>query len=152
MAFGERAEIVNFVENQYFGSVVRNDIDAVLACFHTDAKILIRHGDNPVRNFSLQPGARESELREFYMHLCGTFSTWFGNFNHVIDFEENRSACYFTVRLTPFSDELLESAGEQELNNCNFFRFRDDKIEHMIIYYSNSGAEAGQKMPTGYPS
>ena len=152
MAFRKREDVIKFVENEYFGSVVRNDIDAVLACFHANAKILIRHGDNPVRKFWLEPGAGESELREFYMHLCGTFSTWFGDFNHFIDLEENQSACYFTVRLTPFSGELLESVGEQELKNCNFFRFRDNKIEHMIIYYSNTAAEAGQKMPTGYPS
>ena len=44
MAFRKREDIIKFVEIEYFGSVVRNDIDAVLACFHADAKILIRHG------------------------------------------------------------------------------------------------------------
>jgi hypothetical protein len=152
MSFSSREDIVKFVENDYFGSVTRDDIDAVLACFHPDAKVLIRHGDNPVRHFSATPAAGESELRDFYAHLNGTFQTWFGGFKHFVDLEENRSACYFTVRLTPSSEEMLDRVGVQELNNCNFFRFRDAKIEHMIIYYSNSAAEAGADTPTGYPA
>ena len=152
MSFENREEIIKFVEEDYFGSAVRNDIDGVLASFEPNAKIMIRHGDNPVRRFAPNPEEGESSLVEFYEHLCGTFEVWFGNFKHFVDFEENKSACYFTVRLTPRSAEMLEEVGVQELQNCNFFRFSGKKIDHMIIYYSNTAAGASQELPTGYPT
>jgi hypothetical protein len=151
MSFDNRKAVIDFIENTYFGSVMQDDIPAVLKCFHDEAEVLIRHGDNPPRHFSLKPGAGESDLEDFYAHLCGTFESWFGHFKHFVDLEDDRSACYFTVRLTPKSNDEKESIGVQELQNCNFFRFKDGLINHMIIYYSNSAAEAGENTPTGYP-
>jgi hypothetical protein len=151
MLFDNRNAVIDFVENAYFGSVMHADIPAVLKCFHDDAEVLIRHGDNPVRRFSLHPGKGEANLGEFYTHLCGNFEAWFGHFKHFIDLEENGSACYFTVRLTPKETDDKELIGVQELHNCNFFRYEDGLIRHMIIYYSNTTAEAGDNTPTGYP-
>jgi hypothetical protein len=141
---------LRFVEQQYFGNVRRGNLDTVMACFTVGAKVIIRHGDNPERVFIAGSTGEASELREFYEHLCSNYDAWFGDFQHVIDTRQQRSACYFTVKLTPKPEGLYASAGTQELHNCNFFEYQDGLIGHMIIYYSNSLAgEAGR--PTGYP-
>ena len=151
MAFKNRQAVIDFIEKGYFASAMRADFDGILNCFCEDVEVLIRHGDNPVRVFSKYPSGEESHLKEFYTHLSGTFEAWFGDYKHFVDLDENRCASYFTVRLTPKSPDMLAEVGVQELQNCNFFRFEDGLIKHMIIYYSNSAAEAGSRAPTGYP-
>ena len=141
---------VRFVEQQYFGNVRDGNLDAVMACFKAGANVMIRHGDNPERVFIAGSTGEESELKEFYEHLCSNYHPWFGDFRHFIDTGQQRSACYFTVRLTPKAEGLYAGAGTQELHNCNFFEYRAGLIGHMIIYYSNSLA-GGTDRPTGYP-
>jgi hypothetical protein len=146
----DRESCIAFIEQAYFGNVRDGNMDAVMGCFSPDASVIIRHGDNPERHFGVQPTGETSPLREFYEHLCGNYDTWFGEFEHYIDSEEQRAASRFTVRLTPKPDGLYSDAGTQELVNCNFFEFHDDLISHMIIYYANPTAGASG-MPTGYP-
>jgi hypothetical protein len=149
MHLQSRQSIKEFVEEAYFGSVARLDLAAIMACFNPDATVIIRHGDNPVRNFAVAPAAAEDNLQTFYAHLCGNYAAWFGEFTHFIDKEAQRSACYFTVRLTPKPEGLYADAPVQVLRNCNFFEYAEDRIQHMIIYYSN--AESVRDAPTGYP-
>jgi len=149
MSLTDRDGVIEFVEQAYFGSVQRQDIAAVMGCFEAKAEVVIRHGDNPVRNFSVAPKPGVDDLQNFYAHLCGNYEAWFGDFNHFVDLDAQRSACYFSVRLTPKSDGLYADAGVQTLQNCNFFQYEDDRIRHMIIYYSNSGSV--DDTPTGYP-
>jgi hypothetical protein len=151
MQLKDRESIIQFVERDYFGSVRDQATDAVMRCFHADATVLIRHGDNPVRRFAVKPSSENSDLRDFYAHLVGNYEAWFGDFTHFVDIQESRSACYFTVRLTPRPGGLYSGAGTQELKNCNFFEYADDKIRHMIIYYSNVNSDAADSTPTGYP-
>jgi hypothetical protein len=151
MPFNSREAVMGFIEHDYFGSAMRNDVTGMLNCFIDTAKIIVRHGDNPERYFSPDPKARQTDLRIFYEHLCGTFEPWFGGFFHVVDLEQQRAACYFTVRLTPRDASQLDQVGIQMLNNCNFFDFSDGKIKKMIIYYSNSAAAPDASVPTGYP-
>lgn len=150
MMLKEYGSYVDFVEQSYFANVQQGHINAVIDCFEADAKVVIRHGDNPVRLFAADTGAGETELRKFYEHLCGNYDVWFGDFQHYVDLEQQRSACYFTVRLQPKPDGLYAGAGTQELYNCNFFEYRADRISHMIIYYSNPQADNADN-PTGYP-
>ncbi len=146
----DRESCVRFVEQQYFGNVRDGKLDAVMACFAAGAKVIIRHGDNPERVYVAGATGEYSELREFYQHLCGNYAPWFGDFQHFIDVAQQRSACYFTVRLIPKAGGPYALAGTQELHNCNFFEYRDGLITHMIIYYANSTA-GGRDRPTGYP-
>ena len=146
-----REEYIKLVERDYFGSVVAGDMEKIMACFTEDATVTIRHGDNPVRNFNWQGSNGAVRLEEFYVHLCGNFTAWFGDFIHYIDVQEQRCACTFVVKLTPKQDSSYLVSGEQTLRNCNFFIYRNSKIAEMIIYYSNSESRAGQA-PTGYPA
>jgi len=146
----DRDSVTRFIEDAYFGSVSAARIDDVLACFAPDAKVIIRHGDNPERRFGLAATGGETALAEFYAHLCGNYTAWFGEFTHYI--ESRRAASRFTVRLTPKAGGLYADAGTQELLNCNFFEFDNDLISHMIIYYANPQSDGGtDRNPTGYP-
>ena len=151
----KRDDYIHLVEHAYFGNVALANIDLVLDCFTDDCLITIRHGDNPLRNFRKHPQNDEIPLREFYLHLCGNFEAWFGDFVHYVDVENDKCACTFTVKLTPKQDSDYLAAGVQTLHNCNFFRYQDDKIKEMTIYYSNteagSIADISTSTPTGYP-
>lgn len=145
-----RSTILDLIENRYFGGVASGDLGAVLDCFAEDAEILIRHGDFPERRFSPTPGPGLEDLRKFFVHLCGNYDCWFGNFEHTIDLQEQRAASRFTVRLTPRRDGLYSKFPEQTLMNSNFFEFARDRIKFMLIYYANP-AESDYEKPTGYP-
>ena len=149
MPLDTRPAVIEFVEQTYFGNVQRQDIDAVMDCFNPEAEVFIRHGDNPLRHFSADPASGIDYLRDFYSHLCGNYEIQFDRFQHFVDLEAQRSACYFRVRLQPLPDGQYADAGLQELNNCNFFEYADGRIGHMIIYYSNTGSD--RDAPTGYP-
>lgn len=145
-----REDYIRLVEEEYFGNVVAGNLERILDCFTEDITVTIRHGDNPVRQFTKQGVNGTTKLEDFYKHLCGNFTAWFGEFDHYIDIPEQRCSCTFVVKLSPLANSAYLEAGPQTLRNCNFFKYRDGKIEEMIIYYSNyeSGLE---QTPTGYP-
>ena len=146
-----RAACIEFIEHSYFGSVMQGDVAGIMQCFTADAAVVIRHGDNPERYFTAASANEATDLLGFYDHLCGNFEAWFGDFEHYIDIDQARAASRFTVRLTPKPDGLYADQGVQELHNCNFFEFRDDRISHMIIYYANPQSADAAVAPTGYP-
>jgi hypothetical protein len=147
-----RAASIELIEQRYFGSVMRADVPAVMACFTPDARVLIRHGDLPPRHFGATPAPGESPLVSFYEHICGQYDCWFGEFAHTIDTRAQRAASLFQVRLKPRPGGLYAGSPVQRLSNCNFFDFTGGRIGRMLIYYSNpeAGARAGSS-PTGYP-
>ncbi len=146
-----RDSYISFIEQTYFGNVEQGRIDAILACFNTDAEVVIRHGDSPERFFAPRVSEDHPPLRGFYEHLCGNYEAEFRDFRHFVDVSEQRAACHFKVQLRPKPDGLYADAGVQNLLNCNFFEFRDELISHMIVYYVNPGASEGDGAPTGYP-
>jgi ketosteroid isomerase-like protein len=147
-----RDDYVKLVEVEYFGGVVRQDKEAVLACFTADAHVTIYHGDNAPRRFSRNPGAGETPLIRFFDHLLANYDPHFEDFTHYVDADNDRCATHFRVRLTPKADSLYLEAGVQILQNCNFFRCRAGKIDDMILYYANpASANAAQPAPTGFP-
>ena len=149
----KRDECIQLIENDYFGNLTAGHLSAAMECFTDDARVYIRHGDNPIRRFSILPSDGMQPLMEFYEHLCGNYYVTFTEFWHVIDIDAQRAASHFTVGLAPMADGLYADAAKQELLNCNFFEFRDGRISHMIIYYANpaSANENNQVTPTGYP-
>jgi hypothetical protein len=141
---------VDLIERRYFGGVVAADFGRIRDSFTDDALVLIRHGDGPAREFAVTPENSDSQgLMAFYEHICGQYDCWFGNFVHYMDANHDRAASRFLVRLTPKAGGEYDGWPVQELNNCNFFDFRDGLIQHMIVYYSNPTAD--QSTPTGYP-
>lgn len=114
-----RDECIELIEERYFGSVTRGNIDAALTCFTPDAVITIRHGDSPPR--TLKAGGEGADaLRGFLEHLLANYEPSFTDFIHYVDTENRRCASRFTVSLTPRPDSAYAAAGAQELKNCNF--------------------------------
>ena len=114
-----REYYVNLVENEYFGSVTREDSAAALRCFTPDAHVTIYHGDAPARRFAATPGPGESPLRDFYDHLLANYVARFSGFQHYVDPPGACCATHFDVELSPKPDSAYLSAGTRHLNNCN---------------------------------
>ncbi len=146
-----RDECIELIEERYFGSVSRGDVDAALACFTPDALVTIRHGDAAPRTFTAD-GEGSDALRGFLEHLLANYEPSFTDFVHYVDTEDGRCASRFTARLTARTDSANAAAGDQELKNCNFFDLEDRRVSEMLIYYSNPGSETDDgPAPTGYP-
>ncbi len=142
-------DYVRLVEDDYFGSVAREDVEGALRCFTPDAHVTIYHGDAPARRFAAEPQTGESPLREFYDHLLANYAPNFSGFRHFVDPPQQRCAAYFDVELSPKPGSPYQRAGTRHLKNCNFFHCRDGKIFDMTIYYADPGADPGA--PTGFP-
>lgn len=147
-----RAELIDLVEDRYFGNVTRGDVEAVAACFTADAEIIIRHGDAPTRLMKATPGPTETDMREFWRHLNANYHATFERFEHFVDVDAQRCAATFVVTLAPRSGSAYAARGTLTLQNCNFFWLENGRIARMIVYYANpdtGGPSAGK--PTGYP-
>jgi len=142
-------DFVDTVETRYFGNVSRGAIAAVLACFTADARVVIYHGDRPPRRFR-RDGHGEEDLAAFYRHLWENYRPGFDRFRHYVDVPAGRCASTFRVTLEPRAGSPYADHGVQQLDNCNFFDFRGELLERMIIYYANPRAGASGA-PTGYP-
>ena len=147
-----RPELVDLCENRYFGNVVRERLDAVLACFTPDTVVVIRHGDNPERRFFGRPEGEALHISEFWKHLNANFVASFEDYEHVVDTEQQRIASTFLVTLAPKPDSPYVGRGTLQLKNCNFFWVEDGLIARMLVYYSNpdTGGDPVGK-PSGYP-
>ncbi|MDX2143261.1 MAG: nuclear transport factor 2 family protein [Rhodospirillaceae bacterium] len=150
-----RDHYIKLVERDYFGNVMAENLDAVVACFTPDAEITIFHGDNPIRRFFGQPTGDQQHLRTFWAHLCGNYDSHFGRFRHVVDADNECCASTFIVTLKPKPTSEYLATGTLTLNNCNFFWCRAGQIHRMTIYYANPtlGAKLGLAAsgPTGFP-
>jgi ketosteroid isomerase-like protein len=150
-----RADYVRLIRKKYFAGVERHDYQAVVDCFTPDARVTIYHGDNPVQRFFKRPGKGQTSFRVFYGHLFENYDVRFTKLHYVIDLDQATAAATFVPRLKPKRGSSYRQTGNLQLNNCNFFWYRGDKIADMIIYYANP--ELGKKlgiatrMPTAFP-
>ncbi|MBL8642609.1 MAG: hypothetical protein JNK21_01645 [Rhodospirillaceae bacterium] len=150
-----RAFYIKLVEQGYFGSVMKDDVEGAAACFTSDAEVTIYHGDNPIRRFYGTPKPDQQHLTAFWAHLCENYESHFGNFQHIVDEANECCAATFIVTLKPRATSAYLATGTLTLNNCNYFWCRDGKIARMTIYYANPtlGAKLGSASvgPTGFP-
>ncbi|MBM3506044.1 MAG: nuclear transport factor 2 family protein [Alphaproteobacteria bacterium] len=149
-----RADYVRLIR-KYFGCVTREDYQGVLDCFTPDARVTIFHGDNPVQQFHKNPKRGQKSYDFFYGHLFDNYVVKFTALHCVIDSAERTAAATFVPRLTPKRTSAYRKTGKLQLNNCNFFWYRGDKIADMIIYYANPtlGKKLGlaTRQPTAFP-
>jgi hypothetical protein len=151
----DREYYINLIEESYFGNVSKEDITGACDCFTDDSKVVIYHGDNPVRLFYKEPKGNQQPLEVFYDHLLGNYNAKFQDFVHTIDLSDEKCASNFLVTLSPKPNSEYLSTGVLTLNNSNFFRLDNGKINYMIIYYANPtlGDLLGNTndSPTGFP-
>jgi ketosteroid isomerase-like protein len=117
---------MDMVEEKYFASVDRKDMDAVLDCFAEDAVFTIQSA------FTTHEG-RDTGIRKMFENLFATYEQKIvhRDFKHVVDVENNRCAAQFEV-------ELADAEGnETYLSNCNFFYLNENgKFERVFVYMS----------------
>ena len=151
----KRSEYVRLMRDTYFSAVVREDYDAVMACFTKDGHVTIYHGDNPIQRFYKTPKRGQQSFSTFYGHLFENYHVQFGDYHFVVDVQERTCAATFVPKLRPKRNSAYLDTGRLQLNNCNFFWYRRGKIAEMIIYYANPrlGRKLGlaPKMPTAFP-
>ena len=116
---------------------MKEDIAAVVACFTDDSEVVIYNGDNVVRRSYGSPKDDQLPLESFYGYLFTNYNVLIEGFVHTIDVDAERCASNFTVTFTPKEGSAYEETGTLTMNNSNFFRCRDGKIDYMIVYFAN---------------
>jgi ketosteroid isomerase-like protein len=122
----QRDYYVDMVEEKYFASVDRKDMEAVLDCFAEDAVFTIQSA------FTTHEG-RDTGIRQMFENLFATYEQKIvhRDFKHVVDAENNRCAAQFEVELTD------TEGNETYLSNCNFFYLDENgKFERVFVYMS----------------
>lgn len=135
-----RIDYIRLVEEDYFGHVVRPNLERILACFTDDAVITIFHGDDPASVFRAAPGPDDAPLRGYFDYVFDTYTVdGYSNFRHFVDVEVQSVASMFDVTLTPKpgSEPAKEGVGTQTLHNCNFFECANGRFRNVVIYYAN---------------
>lgn len=122
------AEALRALVERYFAAVDQMDLEATLACFVPDARLVIA-------NHGLEYEGRDTGLRGMFERLNKRYaSVWHGDFDHVIDVPAQRVASRFRV-------ENITHAGEKlHKNNCNFFTLRDGLFSQVYVYMSGDNS------------
>jgi len=117
--------LIDMVEHQYFASVDKLDLDAVLDCFNEDAVFTIQSAQ------AVHSG-RDAEIRAMFEELFANYKTRMRHihFHHVVDPENNRIASQFEVELTD------GDGAEMLLTNANFFYLENGKFSRVFVYMS----------------
>ena len=124
MANLNERELINMVEKRYFGSVDNKLLESVMDCFNPDATLTIQT-DN-LSHFGID------EIRRMFSDFFESFKTiWHGEFQPIVDVERQSLAVQFVATRDTFDDE------HQRASNCNFFAFRNRKIQSITIYMSD---------------
>lgn len=128
MSIEPRANLVQQVE-RYFAAVDHKALDAVLACFTSDAVFTIATFDTVYRG-------RDTEIRGMFERLFARYEgIWHGEFEHVVEPP--------TLIATRFRVLNTAADGRQwKKNNCNFFRLRDGRFDDVRVYMSGDNALA----------
>lgn len=135
----DRAQSISLVEDAYFGRVKTPDLDGLLALFTYDARMTVYHGDGAPDVFAANPNETmgEAPLTAYFGYVFDNFNVDYEDFVHTVDYDAQRHACTFQVRLTPKPGSEAEAVGVQVYSNCNFFEYRDGQIADIIVYYVN---------------
>ncbi len=120
----------------YFGNVIKEDLEGVLACFTDDAEVTIYDGDNAVRRTYRAPTGDQPSMEAFYEAFFKTNITAVDDYVHTIDVEAERCATNFTLTLTPKADSGSGTGEPRTFHNSNFFRCRNGKIYAMTVYFA----------------
>lgn len=133
----DRDDYITLVEQNYFGSVMKEDLAGVVPCFTDDCEVVICKGDETPRRSCGSATVGQNPLAAFYEQLFIDYETVVEDFERTIDVSAHRCASNFTVTFTPKPGAAHEDVGPLRYTNSNFFRCRDGKIHAMIVYFAN---------------
>ena len=119
----DRDGLIELAINKYFASVDRKDLDAVLDCFHDNAMITTQ------TSFTTHAG--KANIKRMFSDFMSAFDVIIHrDFNCTVDEDNGRITASFVAELTD------KEGGKTYLENTNFWRIRDDKIQEIYIYMS----------------
>lgn len=118
------AELIDLVENKYFGNVDGKNLEPALDCFADDATLT-------VQTAGVTHHGRDTEIRRMFSDFMGaTPVIYHGDFSHVVDVDNQRIASQFVAR------NRYDDGRTVEMHNCNFFAVEDGRFKTVTIYMS----------------
>lgn len=116
------AELIDLVERHYFRNVDNKNLEPVLECFAED--IVLR-----VKTANVTHRGRNSGIRRMFENLMkDTKIIYHGEFNHVVDVENQKIASEFLV-CNDYDD-----GSHVEKRNCNFFEIENGLFKDVSVY------------------
>ena len=119
----DRQGLIDLAINQYFANVDKQDLDAVLNCFHDNAMMTVQ------TSFTTHVG--KEKIKDMFTDFMGAFDVIVHR-DFTITADENNG------RITAsFVAELTDADGNKTtLENTNFWRIREDRFQEVYIYMS----------------
>jgi len=116
-------ELIDLAINQYFGSVDKKDLEAVLNCFHDNAMLTVQ------TVFTLHEGKQ---------NIGRMFKDFFDNYDVILHRDFTYTVDEMNGRIVAsFIAELKDSEGNTTyLHNTNFWRIRGNKFQEVYVYMS----------------
>ncbi len=119
----DREGLINLAIEQYFASVDRKDLDAVLDCFHDNAMMTTQ------TSFTTHAG--KAGIRRMFEDFLSAFDVIIHrDFDCTVDADNGRITASFVAELTD------REGVKTILENTNFWRIRDDRFQEIYIYMS----------------
>ncbi len=121
----DRAALIEFACQTYFGAVDRKDMDGTLACFHDEASLTVQ------TSFTTHAG-KAAIQRMFTDFFAGYATIVHKDFTCTVDEANGRIAASFEAVLTAADGSVTR------LNNTNFWKFRDGRFQEVHVYMSGA--------------
>lgn len=123
-----RNDLIDLIENRYFAAMDRKDLEGTMSALHPECIFTVFPAGDCF------PG-RDTAIRPMFEKAFEDYRTlWHGNFNWVVDEEQQIVAAWFDVMLERSDGSTVE------MNNGKFFHVRDGKLIRLDLYLSTSEA------------
>lgn len=119
-------QLVDLIENQYFGQMDQKHLDETLRCLAPDCVWRIYPADIALTG-------RDDEIRAAFENAMEKYTTmWHGDFEWIVDEAAQRVCATFNVRLVD------QEGNETKLSNAKIFRVVDGKFTELDLYFSSA--------------
>ncbi len=124
------SEIIDLVEKSYFRSVDNKNLDQVLNCFAEGASLT-------VKTAGVTYLGSDNEIRAMFENVMKDIaSIYHGDFQHVVDVENQRIASQFLVQ------NDYDDGTHEDKRNCNFFEIRNGIFSSVSVYMTGENTLA----------
>lgn len=117
-------QLIDLVENRYFGNVDGKNLDDAVACFAPDGWLKIQSAD-------VTHEGRDNIRRMFTDFMASTKVIYHGDFSHVVDVENQCIASQFLAR------NQYDDKPQVEMRNANFFVVENGVFTKVTIYMTD---------------
>ncbi|MFT5393303.1 MAG: ketosteroid isomerase-like protein [Gammaproteobacteria bacterium] len=119
-----RAQLIDLVEHRYFGRMDKKQLDDVLACLTPECVWRIYPADVALVG-------RDGEIKSAFVDAMKKYETlWHGNFEWIVDEQNQRICATFDVRLVDADGQ------ETKMSNAKIFNLSGEKFSQLDLYFS----------------